>query len=273
MKTTPALTLLETMLSLAILSLTSSCLLTLYFFLSHNQKHKINEQKFHKIRVAMQSYLLQHGKLPTASKSKDGISAPMLISGYVPYKTLGIPKAYMYDANNKEFKYVVNKLFINTNIPLHVPLTYKPQNNEQSFLRLYTYQNGKLYYDNTAGNTLTIFDKNKISVISNEDYFFVLAPLKAPFNNINSFETWVKQTIQNEKQEYKVTNVVAWLIISFGKNNQSEEQKQNRLSEDTFYISSKNTGFYDWIFYQSRFDLAAQIGFYCTPEPIYDTNI
>lgn len=267
MKKLKAFSLLETILSIAIIGLISSSFSLLFLSITRYKKIKLNEQKYHYIRISVQNYVLQHGKLPMASENTLGISSSSY-HGFVPYKTLGIAKSYMLDANNKPFRYVINPIFADTNIPIHVPLNYKPDINEKSFMRLYKYDNNVLIYDYYMKfNQIEIFDKEN-SIISKNDFFYVLPPISAPFPTAAHFYQWIKQNYQ--KEENKVSNVVAWILISFGKNTSSNEHKINKTSTSKFYITSANSTFADTLFFQSRFDLLAQIGFYSTPEPIYD---
>ncbi|WP_342261776.1 hypothetical protein [Alphaproteobacteria bacterium endosymbiont of Tiliacea citrago] len=255
MKKINAFSLLELTLSLSIMGLMLTSLTILHTLISKMNKKDINETKYHHIRIAMQNYLLKNGKLPYASKNEDGNSSITLYQGYVPYKTLGISKTYLYDANNRAFLYVVNPLLTDTNIPIQTPLSYYPKEKEKSFLRLYKQHENILYHDYySQENQLEIFDEKNISVIEENDYFFVLTQQPKNFKTQKELDQWVARNIDNKDEQYKVQNIIAWLIIT---NNHKKNDKMK------FYINKQTS-----IFFQTRFDMAAQIGFYCSAEPL-----
>lgn len=263
MKKTKAFSLLEAILSLTIIGLIASGFSVIYVTISLRNSKKANEYKFHEIRIAMQSYLIRNGKLPCAASKNNGESTQNTYIGYIPYKTLGITEKHALDSNNKPFKYIVNKNFTETDMPLHIPLSIAPKSNEKSFLRLYNYVDGKLFYD-FKENHIILKDKNNGSVIDDTDFFYVLPPMKK-ITTRQALKNWLTQNVQLE--EYKVYNQISWLLISEGSTD-SEESKSNRDQTWIFYISSKDKHFTDQVFFQTRFDIAAQIGFYCTAEPI-----
>lgn len=263
MKKTNAFSLLEAILSIAIIGLIASSFSLVYITISLHNKKKINEYRFHEIRIAIQSYLIRNGKLPCAASKNNGESTQNTYIGYVPYKTLGIAKKHTLDSNNKPFKYIVNKNFTETNIPLYAPLSIPPQSNEKSFLRLYNYVDGRLFYDHKE-NHIVLKDKNNQSILDENDFFYVRPPMRN-IKTPQELKIWL--TTNSELEEYKVYNQISWLLISEG-STESEESKINRDQTYFFYTSSKDGSFTDQVFFQTRFDLAAQIGFYCTAEPI-----
>lgn len=260
MKKIKAFSLLEITINLGIIGITLTGIITLWFALSKYQKEKINNQKYEYIRISMQNFLIQHGRLPNASKDTSGLEDCFNTNGNLPYKTLGISKKYMFDANGNAFRYIVNDHFTNTNIPLVTPLSCPPKNADTSFLRIYTYNDNKInLYDLIAHTNEKIkLIKNGTSVISEKDFFYILPPIKK-FIDLNEMYKWIESSkVQDPK--YKTSNTIAWILISFNKNN---PDKQNQTNTKIFYENG------DTIFYQSRFDMAAQTGFNATPEPIY----
>lgn len=242
MKKYKAFSLLEISLTLIIIGITLTGILSIYKIILITQKNYINQKKYNYIQIAIQNYTLQHGHLPYAAQKNNGISTINCKKGYLPYKTLGINKKYSFNEDKQPFQYVVHSYLSKTNIPIIMPLTYPPKEGETSFNRVYHVQNEEIiFYDliSQIPDEILIYDDNNQSVLSKDDFFYILPPLKK-FENLNQLYEW--QSINHQQEKFKCKNTIAWALFS-------NEQ---------------------YVYYQTRFDLSAQIGFPASPEPIYN---
>jgi|GEM_PF-7004516 len=283
--------LLEVALSIMIVGIAVACVVPIFQTIGIANSMRTNEEKFTRIRFAMQAYLLRYGHLPSAASSTDGISTANKTKGFVPYKTLGIEKKYLFDAKSQEFIYVVNKFLIQTYdanlqpnvkfLPITMPLTTVISPGEVTFCRYYQFEKSaktgdqkflepKTYDQASHENGLNLMENGQ-NILDPEDVIFIMHPLYA-FADLNSLKQWQKESLTKKEEKYKNTNIIAWILIckGNGKNGQiSAAQEENRTSETTFHISSEDGIFNDLVFYQTRFDMAAQVGFPATIEPIY----
>ena len=264
-----AFSLLETAITLAILGLLTSIIFPIYKIISHYKEKITNEEKYNYIRTSMQSYLLRHGKLPFAA-DQEGISKPNMLIGFIPYKTLGIKKSYMFDAKNNFFTYAVNKNFTNTNIPIITSLKTPPLANTKTFCRLYKFHNNEIILYDDIEENLSLFEEEK-NIILQDDYFYIMLPQKK-FKSIHEMNQWLKDSLEKKEEKYKNKNAIAWILISHGKNKTSCSQMNKIQSPKFCLLPNKNEqqNFSDQVFYQTRFDMAAQVGTPCTSEPIYE---
>jgi type II secretory pathway pseudopilin PulG len=272
-----AFSLLEVTLALAVIGLAMGTVTPIIKTFSIAKKSRINEEKFHYIRIAMQGYLLRHGHLPHAG-DKEGNEISGQKRGFVPYKSLGIRKQYAYDSNSNFFTYAVNlNLTAQPNkkfIPITIPLTTPPKPGMISFLRLYKFNtDGSIdMYDDIDETKNIIVIENKNEVISDKDCIYIMKPLPK-FHLPQMIGQWLIASNMIDPK-YKCSNLIAWVLISHGKQraDDSVAKKSNATSDIHFYVNSSN-GLNDQVFYQTRFDMTAQCGFYCTNEPIYSEKI
>lgn len=280
-----AFSLVEIALTIIILGITISSITPIWQAIHISKKMRVNEEKFHYIRLAMQGYLLQHGYLPNASSTFEGISQKEVVRGYVPYKTLGISKDYAFDSNNRPFSFVVNKNLVQLDNVIYKPLMqhiYHDEPNSVSFCRLShgsykTEHNKRFITDNICNlKNLTLLDQGK-SVVLETDYVFSIPPMF--LNDSDALKKWY---LNKKNEEHKICNTMAWLIISHGlegnfhakKNKQKQKiskcKQMNTNNEQEFCLSPESDDdglFNDTIFYQTRFDMAAQSNCPCTIEP------
>lgn len=285
-KNLPAFSLLEVALSIMIVGVALACVVPIFKTISVANSMRSNEEKFTRIRFAMQAYLLRHGHLPEAAQDTDGKSTPELTKGYVPYKTLGIERKYMFDVKSKPFSYVVNKFVIKapgiTFLPITMPLTTCIKPGQVTFCRYYKFNSPKSkfpdYYDWASSapeeEKLCLFDNNE-NVLSHDEPIYIMKPL-FKFMQMHTLIDWQKQSLQEKSIQYKSGDIVAWILISHGtpKNGQtSKAQYINIKSMRYFHMNFKDGAFNDIVFYQTRFDMAAQVGFPATVEPIYGIGV
>lgn len=240
-----AFNLMEMSITLFIIGTTLTGILTLIKVIKFNQTEYINQKKYEYIKKALQNYVIQHGHLPYAANNNDGVSSNGLTNGFLPYKEIGINKSYSYDAKKQSFHYQVNKYLAKTNISIIMPLKYPPKNGETSFNRVYNIQNNEIIEYDIIANTpddINIFE-NEINVISEKDYFYILPPI-TKFHSISELYKWYNSINDSKNNKFKCKNTIAWTISINGQ----------------------------YKYYQTRFDLSSQIGFYASPEPIYLDN-
>lgn len=274
-----AFSLLEAAMAIAIFGLAISIVIPIMQTITIAKKHRINEEKFYQIKIAMEIYLLKHGYLPLP-ENENGKSIETY-KGNVPYIELGLSKKAIYDANNKLFTYAVNKNLTKkeekTHIPITHPLSTVLPNNCVTFCRIYK-QNGKgeveKYDDIDFDKNLKIFDKNG-NVLLENDHIYIMYPLKR-FANTLEYRAWKARSLKEKNLSQKNYNLIAWILISHGKKTKNDSiDKFNNLNQEyNFYIEGTDGKiFNDQLFYQTRFDMAAQIGFPCTLEPVYDPSM
>ena len=150
---------------------------------------------------------------------------------------------------------------------------YYDEPNFVSFCRLSkgsytTKDNRKFITDNICNlENLIILDKGK-SVVLENDYVFSMNPMY-----LNDDEALKKWYHNKNNEDHKMCNTIAWLIISHGQNVKKKQlstcQIMNQNSQQQFCLApeeSDNGLFNDSVFYQTRFDMAAQANCPCTIE-------
>ncbi len=295
---TKAFSLLEISLAIAIAGIAVSCITPIWHTITIAKHQRANEEKFHYIRIAMQAYLLRFGYLPCAAATENGLSTENTFTGFIPYKTLGIQSRYTKDCNGKPFTFSVNKNLVRIPGKNYILLP-KQANcidipNQVSFCRLYGYNeqqaptiiNGiystsKYYCTDQICKlpNLTILEKGE-SIIDKNDYFHILPELTMNMSNPTRWLQWQRSAVLEKNDRYKICNTVAWLMISHGPNKSNKPLSKGKLlnlaalqnnQQQVFCISPDvdDAGlFNDVVFYQTRFDMAAQCGCPCTTEPM-----
>lgn len=293
-----AFTLIEIALSIAIAGIAVSCIAPIWQTIAIAKKQRANEEKFHYIRVAMQAYIIRYGHLPFAANNLDGMASDMSVRGFVPYKTLGLQKQYALDCNGKPFTFVVNKNLIKLPDRNYIPMIKHANSciklNDASFCRLYSplFFKKDLHAGQSGASNESLVDQvcnlenlvileNGESVIEKTDYYYVLTPVAGLSSQAGLWVNW-NMPMKANNPARKVCNTIAWLIVSHGPVSKkttnkkiSACKKMNDEEEQKFCIlPTKDDGglFNDTIFYQTRFDMAAQAGFPCTCDPAINLN-
>lgn len=275
-----AYSLLEVAIAIMVSGVAISSIIPLLKTISISKKMRLNEEKYHYIRYAMQGYLLRYGYLPFAAKN-DGMELTNMVRGFVPYKTLGITKEYIYDSNGNLFTYIVNKNLAKQANKEYIPITRPVHSimnkNQVTFCRLYKHDKTLMMDEICTLENLVILEKG-VSIIEPKDMFYIMEPMYF-FKNANDWNEWQVKAFSSKLLRQKSCNVVAWAIISHGpnKNNRPitkcKEMNNNETQKICILPESGDNGlFNDVIFYQTRFDMAAQSGWPCTSESIIVRN-
>jgi hypothetical protein len=271
-----AFSILEASLVVAISGVMLSVIIPVYKILSKSYEHKNNEFKATKIRLAIQSYVLRNGYLPFAS-SGDGFAKVQTFSGFIPYKTLGLDKKFSVNSRAVPFKFVVNKHLTQAGgsfSSILLPPFAKPNVNKVTFCRLYTFEKDEiLKYDKICDlESIDILENGK-SIIDPLSSFFVMPPI-SNFSYVGEMQRWASSVQNLSHPKYKVCDTIAWVLISSegrrGKKTNCQLINENPASEKfCLRPEASDHGIFDQKFYyQTRFDLASQIGRYCGSEPI-----
>jgi type II secretory pathway pseudopilin PulG len=279
-----AFSLLEISIAIFITGIIFSSLFPVFKLITKSQEEVVNEEKAKQIRIAVQNYVLLKGHLPFAASNLNGRSANNIWSGFVPYKDLGIKESLAQSAAKIPFKFIVNINFCKKEgekfIPLHVPLYVFPALGCVSFCRLYDWSaDGKIVkYDKACLlDDLDVFDKGE-SVILPENDVFIMKDVQG-ISGIGDVNDWLISSLSSKDEKFRCCNKVAWVLIAPKKRKSLKGQKLSacQINNDKAdnkkicYAGEKNDlgVFYDKVFFQTRFDLASQIGFNCTSHGLY----
>lgn len=107
--------LIEAAIFIIILGVSSALIASIYKSLQHTSQIAVTQQNKQIVTRMLANYLLEHSRLPQASnRASSGIEEPGLYFGYVPYKTIGIPRKNAMDGTGKSIKYMVEESFTKT---------------------------------------------------------------------------------------------------------------------------------------------------------------
>lgn len=131
-----AFNMLETAFAILLIGIFTSMIIPYWQFLNTKQNIIVTQIRANYIRKAMEGYVMRYGFLPNAAVDTNGDETQGVHKGFVPYKTLGIPKSYIYDGFGKLFTFIVNEyltLYKNDDrrtghtgaLPIHTP-TFVP---------------------------------------------------------------------------------------------------------------------------------------------------
>jgi hypothetical protein len=280
---------LEMALSLLIMGILMSSLMLFFQSVNSRRNHIVTVNRANYIRIALQAYVYRKGFLPYAA-DEDGIEKDGQLIGYLPYKTLGIQKIYAKDGFGKFYEYLVNEnlaLGFHTKVgylivPLLVPLQIPSQEYFcKTFCRLYIthcdhgelgdittkeemeraaelveqakQEMGFLW---TAGSRVTHADECKgrsIGIYKN-GYRKIFKPMKI-FDSSHTKLLLKGRTGEFTKSSH---NYVAWALIS---------GRKKRPPQNLLDINLDSGGI---VFWQSRFNLAANLGHPCNSEAVND---
>lgn len=104
-----AFNLLEASFALLLIGMLSSALIPYHKALNTKQNLELTRLRANYIRKSIEGYVARYGFLPCASENLSGIEKKGTTCGYIPYKTLGISKTYIYDGFGKPFIFGVNE--------------------------------------------------------------------------------------------------------------------------------------------------------------------
>lgn len=303
MKKYQAFSILEAALSILLIGIFASFIMPYWKLLNTNNNIIQTKLKANYIRKAIEGYVIRNSQVPYAG-NKEGISQEGLLIGYLPYKTLGISKNYQYDGFGNSFTYIANgnltmpkyKKNMRKNLaamPIHIPQTVYPTfccTYFKTFCRNYSYEtrantkeewkdyeNGTLVSQYTRIKQYDVLDDEKNIKIIKQNKEIKLGYIKIgkmlvkqPSFNLTAFhketqwEAAAKEAKKNNKikwedlenNEAKNYDIIAWALIS------------HRTSANKNKSMKIISGYGDLIFFQSRFNIAAQIKHPCTSAPI-----
>ena len=279
-----AFSLLEISIAIFITGIIFSSLFPVFKLITKAQEEVVNEEKAKQIRIAVQNYVLLKGHLPFAANDLQGKSSQNIWSGFVPYKELGLKESLCYSAAKIPFKFIVNINFCKKEnekfIPLNVPLYVFPPCGSVSFCRLYDWSsNGRIIkYDKACLlDDIDVLDKGE-SVVLPENDVFIMRDIDN-ISGIGDVNSWLVNSLASKDEKFRCCNKVAWILIAPKKRKHKKGVKLSacQINNDKAdnkkicYSSEKNDSgmFYDKVFFQTRFDLAAQIGFNCSSQGLY----
>lgn len=114
--------LIELAMVLAIMGILAGMLTPVINKTHHSIKHKNSSQRMEKILQILGPYVMRTGKLPLPAQSfEEGTSEPnnnewQSQQGFVPYKTLGLPREMAQDGWGNPFRYAISGTKLNHNI-------------------------------------------------------------------------------------------------------------------------------------------------------------
>jgi hypothetical protein len=262
------------------------------------------------IRTAIEGYVARIGFMPYAS-DENGVEIVGKTNGFVPYKTLGIPKKYIHDGWNKRFRYIMCEALAAKKYtemereiyPIQIPLNWTPSMARYHFLRLYRYSisenRANLYKDK-----MKLIDLDNASKLEQNFYWnirFVAEKGKNVFDYIPSHyiiklkqnkeeikldTTWIHNAFihpnRNKKEERWPINditkydteyqdIFAYVLVSEPRVIFQTNQYEIEYYENGQRKLCKTNGIGYW---QSRFNIASNVGAPATPESMdYEGNI
>ena len=133
-KTTPAFSLIEAAFAILLIGIFSSALIPYWHTLNAKHNLAITQLRANYIRKSMEGYVARYGFLPSAASDTRGIEKQGISRGFVPYKTLGIPRQYIFDAKGNPFSFIVNEHLMLakyqnnplTPLPISFPIFFHP---------------------------------------------------------------------------------------------------------------------------------------------------
>lgn len=272
-----AFSLLEIAISLTIIGIAFAGILPFWKLLLFSRNQRINELKAVQVRYAIQGFVLRYGFLPYAAKDQNGIETHGNHKGFLPYKTLGLSKNYIMDSHNKPFTFIMNKHLGKNNekhhLPPVIPFSIELPKDSCTFCRIYEFdKDGRVcLYDKICHvQNIELVAKGKDVFDSEHKKIYIMRPISKYLSNTIA---WIKLSLTEDKK-YENCDCVAWILISHGQSKNGMKNKcreMNRCSDSKFCLEPEpgDTGIFDdQIFWQSRFDLASQIGTPCSTEAI-----
>lgn len=290
----PAFSLLEVAISLALIGIFLSILPKYFKLRDYAYNLQITTLRARYIRNSLQGFVKRYGFLPCAALNKDGIGVNGSFSGFLPYRTLGIDRRFMFDGFGAPFSYVVNQFLalstyrkkmriLTPSFPVNIFCEYGV-----SFCRVSSYQTRedkfKPWVDSYSKIGLqevkikecdSVCSLNKLQIllknrpVLQEDHVFAFRPYVDFYNRWLRFDGFGVDFFKKldplaftKLPSGKMCNVLAWALIS-GKGKPIINTAATNTSIEQINLDSPNL-----IFWQSRFDLVAQIGDPCTTQPV-----
>lgn len=258
----------------------------LSFFLRYwniaNFKSKLDETKYkaNYIRKSIEGFVVRKGFLPYAAKDLNGIEEDNFTSGYLPYKTLGIPKFMIYDSKGKAFQYIVNQRlalkFVERSslvLPIWLANNYYPFASKYqlaSFKKVFEYEsdiNG-IYELPSVLRHDKAYLESKLEIKQNKKELLIQSVVKFFENFNNPNKSKAKRpvnvnalTIRRIKGEIK--DIIAWAIVikKAGPIDVLENAHEFAFSEK------------DKVFWQSRFNLAGLSNNHFSMQPLDSSRV
>lgn len=273
MKKIKGTALFESVLGLLLFSICISGIIMFHKSSSYSENMDITKMRANYIRKNIERYVATYGFLPYAAKTQNGEETDEQLIGYLPYKTLGISQEYMKDGFGNPYKFIVNKNLVlkyqekkkwKIMPPFFPTMYFVPNLKIWSRLNKYKRTNHQdieegtdgasyLYdYDEIEENyNITIFKKGKLIKLSEIEVTPIYLDIE--YSKLIKYE--LNKENKNQREKYQVKDLIAWVLIS-------DKKIPNTLS-----IEITN---YREIFWQSRFNLAAQIK---SPVTTYGTSM
>lgn len=320
-----AFSILESAFALLLIGIFSAILIPYWQLLHAQENYCITQNRANYIRKAVEGYVARHGFLPYAGDEK-GMDIEGKLRGFVPYRTLGIPKMYIYDGYGKPFSFIVNQCLVGKCwkklgyhiIPITVPVSIHQEHIMTkaaiskpkitlgvSFNRLYqfstSYENARWFkhpipeqvkVENAIKYSKTMFEDgypfevkeglewmtfivDDYDRLKNINRLFVMKDKKSilqptiihiydkfrydPEERFDEESFALAKIIFTLREDWDDSyDAIAWVLISHHKNSKVNEGADREIS-----LNSS-----DLIFWQSRFNLAAQIKCPPTSQPM-----
>lgn len=103
--------LIEAAIFILILGISLTTLSAIYSTVRRSYEISITKQHTDVVMRMLGAYLIKHGCLPNAAAKNSGLQSQGLTYGFVPYKTLGLPKNSALDGSGKPIMYMVSSPF------------------------------------------------------------------------------------------------------------------------------------------------------------------
>lgn len=276
MKKVKAISLIECTFSLLLMSICITSILTYYKTSISSYNRSLTTLRANYIRKCIEGYVAAHGFLPYASKSLLGRQDDDCVVGYLPYITLGISSTYAYDGFGRPFIFVVNKNLVlgyqkKQQYLLFPPLLpcsfYYPTVRTWHRLNLYRQVANQKEITNTQ-SAMYLWDYDKVNELFNinlikDGKILKLSKIHVyPILDESSLRRKnIITNIEQARQLYPIEDLVAWALISH-----KTSVDYAKLDSEPIHIKIAD---YSVVFWQSRFNLAAQIKHPITTTPSY----
>jgi|GEM_PF-2893303 len=288
-----AFSILEAAFALLLIGIFATIIIPYWKLLHDRENYFLTQSRANYVRKAVQGYVARHGFLPYSGDSS-GFSKNGLVRGLVPYKTLGIPQRLILDGYGSQFSFIVNE-FLTRNfwlekgykiLPITLPVNIFQDDFGVSFTRIYGYSKilrgfsddqerapeviealpkfstGQVFADSydqllVMKNRLVLSQngqKIQLSKIQIYDKFIFDKESEIALANVNNLRSIL--TIRSAWDESP--DVVAWVLVS-------NRGKKRANCNEKYEISLDSS---DLTFWQSRFNLAAQIHHPATSLPM-----
>lgn len=273
MKKIKGTALLESVLGMLLFSMCISVIIMFHKKGSYAENIAITKMRANYIRKNIERYVATYGFLPYAAKTQNGEETDEELIGYLPYKTLGISQEYMKDGFGNPYKLIVNKNLVlkyqkknkwKVMPPFFPTIYFVPTLRVWNRLNKYKKTNHQDMFEGNEGSSY-LYDYDYMEENYNINIYYngtliklsevEVTPMYLDIEYSKLIKYEMIKEAQKERDRYQVRDLIAWVLIS-------DKTTPNILS-----IEITN---YREVFWQSRFNLAAQIK---CPVTTYGTSM